>query len=145
LVRDHVCCFEKEMAPSGLVLLHNPVTLWRGEDLSIAVNTFSRCVLCGCPSQESEDITKLTFRRRRLLASPPGASPNQLSPGFLFFIPTGIFLPLPSGKGIPARYKWYTASYRSNFQTKIVYTNGKQRYTAVQIIYTAAVRVYTAR
>jgi hypothetical protein len=35
-----------------------------------------------------------------------------------FFIPTGIFLPLPSGKGIPERYKWYTAYYRSNSNSK---------------------------
>jgi hypothetical protein len=30
-------------------------------------------------------------------------------------------------------------------QTKIAYTNGNQRYTAVEIIYTAAVRIYIAR
>jgi hypothetical protein len=35
-----------------------------------------------------------------------------------FFIPTCIFLPLPSGKGIPERYKWYTVSYRSNSNSK---------------------------
>jgi hypothetical protein len=35
-----------------------------------------------------------------------------------FFIPTGIFLPQPSGKGISERYKWYTASYRSNSNSK---------------------------
>jgi hypothetical protein len=35
-----------------------------------------------------------------------------------FFILTRIFLPLPSGKGIPERYKWYTASYRLNSKFK---------------------------
>jgi hypothetical protein len=34
------------------------------------------------------------------------------------FLPTGIFIPLPSGNGIPQRYKWYTAIYRSNSKSK---------------------------
>jgi hypothetical protein len=34
------------------------------------------------------------------------------------FLPFGTFIPLRSGKGIPQRYKWYTASYRSNSNSK---------------------------
>jgi hypothetical protein len=34
------------------------------------------------------------------------------------FLPTDIFIPLPSGNGIPLWYKWYTASYRSNSKSK---------------------------
>jgi hypothetical protein len=34
------------------------------------------------------------------------------------FLPTGRFIPLRSGKGIPQRYKWYTAIYRSNSNSK---------------------------
>jgi hypothetical protein len=50
-----------------------------------------------------------------------------------FFLPTGIFIPLPSSNGIPLRYKWYTASYRSNSKSKPkppiqIVTSGIPRY-----------------
>jgi hypothetical protein len=35
-----------------------------------------------------------------------------------FFLPTDIFIPLPSGKSILQRYKWYTTIYRSNSKSK---------------------------
>jgi hypothetical protein len=55
-------------------------------------------------------LSELVLVRRRL--------GRASSAGARVFLPTSTFIPLPSSKGIPQRYKWYTASYRSNSNSK---------------------------